>query len=148
VSAFVAPPHSASPGLVAVLAPFLFARAAPRWALRALMLGADAPDEDVARLRDVLRRVPPRVLAARLREVQSRDVTRSFLRCRVPMLLLDGRDDRLLPARVARDLVALRPDVEHVRLDGPHLLMQQRVEATCGVLVPFLMRAAGGDRSA
>ncbi len=141
VSSFLRPPHSPSPGLVSLLGPLLFSHSPPAWALRALLLGRDASEDEVARLTALLRTVPARVLTGRLRQVQARDVTSSFLECRIPMFLVTGRQDRVIPGRVARDLVGLRPDVGHLVVDGPHFLLQQRAEI-CARLIAGVLRAA------
>lgn len=94
----------------------------PRAAIRlALTGGDDALAQAVIR---EVERLPKPVLAARLRALQTVDVTHLLPAIRVPILYLQATRDRVVPSRCADELTALRPDARVVRIDAPHLVLQ------------------------
>lgn len=108
--------------LVRAVAPLAATLRPPRWALRVAFTGLDAPlaGEMLASLSTL----PHRVLADRYRFLAEVDVADAWKRVSVPVLYLQATRDRAVPAHNAQDLARLRPDLEIVRIDAPHLLLQ------------------------
>jgi pimeloyl-ACP methyl ester carboxylesterase len=142
VATFVRPPRRVPRWLVAIVSRLVFWFTPPRWAIRWWLAGRDAPESEIDEVRAVLASVAPAALAARLRRVMAKDVTDAFRRCAVPILYVQALRDRLLPRRVLRDLLAARPTMEHVAIDGPHLLVQRRAVEAAAAIAPFLQRCA------
>jgi pimeloyl-ACP methyl ester carboxylesterase len=118
----------------------LFAVPAPDAVLRTWLLGPAASPALLATFRAALRRVPPRVLAARVRTLAPLDAAADVARLRCPLLYLRGTADRLVPERSLREVVAHAPAVEVARVPGPHLLLQAAPEAAWAALIPMLAR--------
>jgi pimeloyl-ACP methyl ester carboxylesterase len=72
----------------------------------------------------------------------------------VPTLLVQGADDDMMPAALARSYVARHPSAEMAELDGTHFVMLERAAAFRATLTRFLIarrdeverRAAGATR--
>jgi pimeloyl-[acyl-carrier protein] methyl ester esterase len=127
--------------LSVLLRPAFFRRPPPRAILRRTLLDTRSPAELVEEVRDALRSVRPEVLAARLRTIARVDVRAAFAATTVPALYVRGTRDRLVPPRVVRELQGLRPNLEVVELDAPHLLLQERPEEAADAIKTFLDRA-------
>lgn len=97
----------------------------PALAIRELMLGHDASDTMVERVREVIGKVPREWLAARLDAVSNMDASDAFLAVSSPMLWLRAKDDHMMPEAATEYAVSLRPDLEVHVVDGPHLLTQR-----------------------
>jgi len=97
----------------------------PRLALRLTLLGPDCEEAVVRAMQDVLARLPARTMAHRLRSVLTVDVSEQLRACVVPMLYICGRDDRLVGTRGLADIHAVRPELEHITVDAPHLVLQR-----------------------
>lgn len=78
-----------------------------------------------------VRSVPPRVLAGRVRELLRVDVRRELRACPVPLLVLQGREDRLLRRPVWPGTVLV---------PGPHLLLQRHPRECAGIIEEWLGR--------
>jgi len=101
----------------------------PALAIRALMLGLDAPEELVERVQRTIGEVPREWLAARLDAVAEVDATDAFLAIRSPIVWLRAGSDHMVPASATEDALSLRPELEVHQIDGPHLLAQREPEA-------------------
>lgn len=124
---FVAPPRPrALAALLAQLAHLPLPAAVVRW----LLVGTDAPDVLVERVRAVVASVPPAVLAARVSSVSSVNVADVLARCATPLVYIRGTKDRLVPEASVQAVVrAAAVPVAVVRIPGPHLLLQAAPEA-------------------
>lgn len=137
VASFAAPPRS-WPLALARLLPLagLAALPPPRALIAATMLnGGDDPGL-LAEVMAVVRAIPPAVMAARLRllaGLRTRD-----LRCKVPVLAIQARRDRIVPARALEALRRACPLIEERILDGPHLLLQAEPRSCLELLGPFI----------
>jgi len=129
---------------------WLFRIPLPQAGIRRMLLGDDAPREELVEVCEEHRKVRPAVLAARIRAVLTVDVRDEFERIRVPILYLAGRRDRVVPPRVAQELQSLRPDLEMVTLDSPHAVLQRQPMEAASVIGRFLLEkiASTGEPSA
>lgn len=124
--------------LRALARPALFRVSPPREAVRAVLAGRGAPADLVDAIRATTRRVDPAVMARRLREVLSVNVDAEAASVEVPTLYLAGAADRLVGLRGLAQVSARIPGLEARILEGPHLLLQARPEATVRELLRFL----------
>jgi pimeloyl-[acyl-carrier protein] methyl ester esterase len=115
----------------------LFSVRPPAPALRQALLGPDCDASVVREMQTVLARLPGRTLALRVRSVLSVDASEPLRACRVPMLYVAGRYDRLVGARGLAGIHAVRPDVEHVIVDAPHLVLQRNPAAAWAAIERF-----------
>jgi pimeloyl-ACP methyl ester carboxylesterase len=80
------------------------------------------------------------VVRHRLGEILSVDETRALETVTLPLLILTGRRDIIVPRRALRWLTGHAPHATIQQIDGPHLLLQSRPEACAAAIVPFLRR--------
>jgi len=106
----------------------------PALAIRALMLGYDAPEGLVERVGEVIGTVPRAWLAARLDAVSDMDASAEFRAIRSPIVWLRAKDDQLMPETATEYAVSLRPELDVHVIDGPHLLAQREPEAVARFL--------------
>jgi pimeloyl-ACP methyl ester carboxylesterase len=106
----------------------------PALAIRALMLGVDAPEALVERVREVIGTVPREWLAARLNAVSDMDASDDFCAIRSPVVWLRAKDDHMLPEAATEYAVSLCPELEVHEIDGPHLLAQREPAAVARFL--------------
>lgn len=96
--------------------------------IRALLLGADAPDDLCRDVQDTVKSVDPSVIARRLRESAKCDATTALRDCRLPVFYLNATEDRLLRGRPVGALAKIKPDMTIMDVAGPHLLLQAKAE--------------------
>ena len=140
VASFVTNPVSFLPPFLRhLVGPWLFRRPTPAFIARRYLVGrADAWAHRVAANAAA---VAPDVMAARVRDVLSVDARELLRRCEAPLLYVGGGRDALVPPRVLRELRRIRPDLEHVTVDAPHLVLQLAPEAAARAIEAFLWRA-------
>lgn len=114
----------------------------PRFAIRRLLAGTDAPLGLVDEVRAAVGGVRRDVLAARLREALQVDASRELAACTLPVLHITGRRDGLLRPGIAEEMHSLLPSMETLELDAPHLVAQRRPADTSAVVGDFLARIA------
>lgn len=123
-------------------APLFFNAPLPAPAVRALLAGIDAPADLVTEVRAAVAAVPGRVMVARAEEALEVDASRPLASSRLPLLVLAGRNDRLLRRAIPEEILALRPDAEVHLIDAPHLVLQRQPARAMALLEGFLRRAA------
>lgn len=101
-----------------VLSRVIFYVPPPAWAVRLLLLGADAPAPLLAAFYRALAGVCPAVLGQRLRLALAADERPNLARLSVPLLWVQPTADRLLR------FSPLEPQ-EIVRVEAPHLVLQR-----------------------
>jgi pimeloyl-ACP methyl ester carboxylesterase len=79
------------------------------------------------------------VLRHRVAAVLAVDETSSLASVRIPVLVLHGSDDRVVPRAAAEHIVRTLPAAEPVEIRGPHMLLQIRA-AECAATVERFMR--------
>ncbi len=127
---------------LSVIAPLLFALPLPNWVIRRWLVGQDASADLVREIGDSVRSVRPAVLAARLRQLLSENVSEEAARCRVPLLYIGGTRDRLITRKSEAALRALRPDLKTSFIEAPHLVLQARPNEAVQRILEFLGHAA------
>jgi pimeloyl-[acyl-carrier protein] methyl ester esterase len=87
---------------------------------------------------EAIRSVSPAVLAARVRAAMGVDVREAFRSLDRPVLHIRASRDRLIAPGRAAEMKALRPDLEEMILDAPHLVLQTRAADAARILADFL----------
>ena len=88
-------------------------------------LMANFSNENVAKLLlSSIQKVSPTVLRARLDAVISVDYTEKLRNINVPILVLQGKSDYLVPSAAGKYIAEQAKNVELIALDTPHLLLQ------------------------
>jgi pimeloyl-ACP methyl ester carboxylesterase len=140
---FVTNPIRSLPAWAGVLSrPWLF-RLVPTTLRRWNSLGLRARSELRALFAEAQAPVRPAVWALRGREILAVDARSALRDCPVPVLYLAGRQDRIVRAHNLELIRRLRPDVQVLALDAPHLLLQTAPSAAAAAIYAF----ASGVRS-
>ena len=140
-TSFVAPPVPSWLGRIPTSA--LFRLPIPQPVVRLLLLERRTPREVVTEVCNAIRGIAAEVLSARLREVLTRDSGALLINCPVPIVYMAGTSDRLVGLRGLRLIQRLRPDIDAVTLDGPHLLLQSRPLETAAIITRYTQRWVG-----
>lgn len=112
----------------------------PLGAIRFLLLGRWATEPLLERVRALAAQVAASTMKGRLRSVVAVDQTPLLGRIRVPTLALVAAHDRLVPPSATAWLRAHLPNLDIVRLQGPHWLLQSRPDAAVQAIGAFLDR--------
>jgi pimeloyl-ACP methyl ester carboxylesterase len=121
-NSFVRSPHSPGVGHLAITP--LFSISIPLFALRVALLGRKAKPDIVERTQKTIRRVPPEVIAQRVKQTLKTDEQAAIRSLAKPVLYLRGASDRLVSEASWREIQEVRPDAQMARIEGPHLLLQ------------------------
>ncbi|HEY3449040.1 MAG TPA: alpha/beta hydrolase [Myxococcales bacterium] len=129
---------------LATLWPFarspLFLPPLPDRVVRRYLLGEDAGPLDLAAFRLANRFPDARTMAARVRAIARVNVEEELARCKVPILYLRARRDRLVGRDAAEQMRRVNPRVEIEDVDAPHLILQRAPEACARLIGEFLRR--------
>ena len=112
----------------------------PLFLIRFLLLGRWSTGPLMERVRALLPQVPAGTLKNRLRSVVAVDETPLLARLRVPTLALVAAQDRLVPPAATEWIRAHLPNLDIMRLRGPHWLLQTRPDAAAKAVEAFLER--------
>lgn len=77
------------------------------------------------------------VLRIRHQAVLACDARALARACRQPILYLQAQDDRVIPPGAATELLSVRPDMQLLKLAGPHCLLQTRAEQAWAAIKAF-----------
>jgi pimeloyl-ACP methyl ester carboxylesterase len=116
------------------------ARRPPLALLRFLLLGRWATEALMALVGTMLPQVPACTLKQRLLAVKAVDHTPLLARIQVPVLLLRGDRDRLVPPEATAWLRIHLPAPDLATLHGPHWLLQTRPDTAARAITAFLDR--------
>jgi len=110
----------------------------PAIAIRMFLGGIRAPRALVRQVAAAVRLNSPRVLAHRVRLAGWVNSVKALQSCKVPILCLGARRDRLVGRRSVRRIRRLRPDIPIRMLDAPHLMLQLMPGAAWREISEFL----------
>jgi pimeloyl-[acyl-carrier protein] methyl ester esterase len=110
----------------------------PTWVRAPFIWGTSTTARD--RLESQLARaaVTEAVLRHRVAAVLAVDETNALASVRIPVLVLQASDDRVVPRAAAEHIVRTLPAVERLEMRGPHMLLQIRA-AECAAAVRRFM---------
>jgi len=115
----------------------------PTFIVRHFLLGQDAPSKLITTFLEILQSVSPEVLSSRVRSVLNVDVRDALRECRVPILYLSAKRDKLVGERNLVEIKSLAPHVETITIDAPHFLLQREPEVAMKAIDNFLHRVTG-----
>ena len=104
---------------------------------KALVAGYSTPELRALQAR-AFRQVSAEAMAARTQALLAVDARPVLRRCRVPILYLRSRNDRVVAAACGDEIVATAPDARLVELDAPHLSLTTHPRAAWSSIAPFL----------
>ncbi len=108
--------------------------------VRLLLVDQQTGPDVVTEIRAAIRAVSPAVLVARLREMLIADSREALRACPAPVLYLAAAGDRLIGLRGLRTIQRLKPEIESVILEGPHLLLQARPDEAARTIKRYVQR--------
>jgi pimeloyl-ACP methyl ester carboxylesterase len=111
----------------------------PRWLRAPLMWGSYDPRQATPRAERAMTGVAGAVIRHRIGEILGVDETRQLARIELPIMILAGRRDRIVPRAATRLLLHTSPSAQVEEIEGPHLLLQSRPEE-CAIPVLRFMR--------
>jgi pimeloyl-[acyl-carrier protein] methyl ester esterase len=79
-----------------------------------------------ADMHNALTSVSPQVFAHRLQEILTVDVTAELIKCQLPILYIQAKYDGIVPASNLEHILKLKPTVQHIQIDAPHLVLQSQ----------------------
>ncbi len=104
-------------------------RRLPRFILEAALFGATGNPDVRQRLHDLLRDVPPKLIAERAAAALTADMRVRLRDLACPILCLHGRRDWLIRPGLAREIKAVQPRTELCWLDAAHMLLETHPKA-------------------
>ena len=117
-------------------------RAVPLQLISWLLLGRWSTPALVDELRRALHEVEPAVLRQRAQVALTANAVAPTQHTGVPVLYLQAGSDRLVPRSAARRLRGTFPEIEVVRVAGPHFLLQAEPLRCAGLVIEFVQRSA------
>jgi pimeloyl-[acyl-carrier protein] methyl ester esterase len=103
-----------------------------------LLAGPNAPPTLLAAVRAAISAVKPNVLAARARGVLACDATTELSKIDVPILYLLAKQDKIVPPWCLQEIRGIKPDVNVVSIDAPHLLLQREPQLAAAAVTEFV----------
>ena len=83
-------------------------------------------------------RVPPSVMAQRIRSILALDCRKALQECPVPMAYIRGTHDRVVPAKNCKEILAAHSSVREFVIHAPHLILQTRPRAAAEAIATFM----------
>lgn len=122
-----------------LLARPLFFRIRPPDFLREyFILGFGAPESLKLALRRTVHSVNREVFAKRARATIHCDAREEIRQVKVPLLYLQGSEDRLVGAECLDEIKRLHPETISISIHAPHLLLQREPHAAAQAIAQFL----------
>ena len=109
-----------------------------RWALRWFCVGRHAPSALLASVETELAQLSGRTIKRRLRMLATPDAAVALTGLKIPVLLLQPNQDRLLDPWAPKRLERLARGARIERLDGPHFLLQAEPQACWRKIIDWL----------
>jgi pimeloyl-ACP methyl ester carboxylesterase len=87
-----------------------------------------------------VRKVPPAIVKARLREISSVNVVKQLASITIPILSLSAKDDWLVPRSATEQMNQGNIHIESVQVKGTHFLLQTNALAAADVVRKFVQQ--------
>jgi pimeloyl-ACP methyl ester carboxylesterase len=117
----------------------LFRLPIPDFAIRYYCFGSTTNKILGSLLRDSIKANKPEVLAKRVHDVSSVDVTGLLAGIKVPCLYIAASDDKLVPGNAINHLRRHLPDLSVVTIQGSHFILQVQPNTCFNVVNNFLL---------
>jgi pimeloyl-ACP methyl ester carboxylesterase len=121
-----------------LIRPWLFRTSVSKRLAKRLLIGSPAPLGLVKELDAALDSVKPKVLADRLRSAVSVDVSALLTQCPVPLLSIAATEDKLVGGGALKTMLRIRPDIKHIDIKAPHLVLQIAPTESAAAIVRFV----------
>jgi len=122
------------------LARYLPLKSLPRWVRAPLMWGSASPQAAPTQQERAMAGVSHAVIRHRIAELLAVDATPALRLVRMPTLVLRARGDRVISRAATLRILHALPSARMVEIDGPHLLLQTRLEECTLCILQFLRR--------
>jgi len=137
--AFIASfPRLAIPRITGTLLDHVPFRAIPFALISWAMIGWRGAGDVPRQMREILKLLPERLVKHRARLALGIDVRETIKRLPQPVLVVHGRNDRLLPRWHVRRFWDLRPDARVAMIDGSHMILETAPEQVAEALETFI----------
>lgn len=107
---------------------------------RIMVAGPMIPRSAPVRMRAAIAAVKPKVLMDRVRSVLECNVLDELCKIKAPILFLQARYDRLVSPVCLEEMMQVKPEIEVVVVDGPHMLLEQMPRQTAKIVAEFVRR--------
>ncbi|MBB3120751.1 alpha/beta fold hydrolase [Pseudoduganella violacea] len=124
------------------LADILPVKLLPNAVLSYFLMGRFSTPQLRVALDGALAQVSAAAFRARLKAVLAVDVSAQLQRLQVPLLYLQARHDRVVPAGAARHIASTYPATRIAALDGPHFLLQIAPQAAAAAIQAYALELA------
>jgi len=118
----------------------------PEKTLIKFLLDDDCPSVLTDVVLETIRNVRPEVIAHRIRMAMDTDARLALGSCAKPILYLQGARDRIVGRRGLDHILAVKPEVTAVEINGPHLLLQRRPSEAVAAIEKFLADVEFAER--
>ncbi len=123
----------------------LFLLRPPDFVLRWLVAGPGADASLLVKIQEARRLVRNDVLAARVRAVLNVNVVEELEQIAVPVLYLQGAQDRLIRSRAVNRIRRAKPEVVVARIAAPHMVLQTAPRESWEKIVRFVRESASTE---
>ena len=137
----VSPVHGWKRFLGSLLAPIIFRIKLPKFAAIVWLIGPSASSSLLLAVRKALASVKPQVLVARLRFMLACEARPELARVDVPILYFQAKRDNLVKPICLEFIQLIKPQVEVVTVEGPHLMLQRDPQRFVETIVRFARSA-------
>ncbi|MGE8359450.1 alpha/beta fold hydrolase [Pseudomonas sp.] len=114
-------------------------------ALKIFCVGRDASDELLQQLKQEIRLIPDALLRARLQSLA--ELRAPQQRLALPALHLWPQQDRLVSHQVASQLAGPCSDLQQVRIEGPHFILQTQAAVCAHAIRGFMAELQDGEQA-
>jgi pimeloyl-ACP methyl ester carboxylesterase len=115
----------------------------PRWVRSVFLWGPRSSQRIPSPANRATAAVDADVLRHRIGAMLGVDATPALRRVAIPLLVVEATSDNVVPATATADILRLQPHARHVRIEGPHLLMQTCPRECAAVVTAFLHDVSG-----
>jgi len=126
--------------ICSLLSQILFSFALPKFAVRHLLVGPNAPPSLVDSVRTAIASVKPNVLSERLCAILACDVQAELGEVAIPILYLQAEQDRLVNVSCCKEIRQIKPQTAVAVIPGPHLLFQREPQRTADIVTEFIQQ--------
>jgi pimeloyl-[acyl-carrier protein] methyl ester esterase len=130
-------------GWAAPIAAWFPLKSLPRWVRAPLMWGSMSPQRAPDQVARAMADVSNVVIRQRIAALLAVDESASLARIRVPVLVLQARNDLVVPRAASRWIVRIARHAQRAEIDGPHLLLQTRPVECAAAVMSFLQTLIG-----
>jgi pimeloyl-ACP methyl ester carboxylesterase len=96
-------------------------------------------------MHEALSTVAPEVFAHRLKQILAINVTAELVACQLPILYIQAKHDGVVPASNLEHILRLKPEVQYVQIDAPHLVLQSQPLLAAQAISAFIDKVRSLD---